>query len=334
MIAWLADASDPDRPDDPLAGAPAPLRRALEAADVHGVLPAVFARCKMAGLLSDENDDADPGRHDRDAAWARDRLKRRAALSLMLRARGAELMRAMAGRRLAGVILKGSTFADRLYPDPTLRPFSDIDLLVSQDTVVDVRRLLRELDYLPDPVEGRKHVEDYGQERWRRRAEAEAACLLELHWNVVNSPALRRGVSLTFEDLAFEAVGDNSAPRMTSASMLLVAAVHGATSHQFNRMMLLRDIAQLARGRAGEVDAAWLAERSSMVGAKAVLAMALHLSAEVMGDEAVVALARRAGAPHPRWFDRALLRPGVALGNSGRWARICRMWYRHRLKKP
>ena len=77
--------------------------------------------------------------------------------------------------------------------------------------------------------------------------------MVEVHDNLVNSPTVRRGVSVRLEDLPLER-GPDGRLRATPAGLLIIAAVHGAASHGFEKVQHLCDIAQVVRGRAGPVD--------------------------------------------------------------------------------
>lgn len=97
--------------------------RLLAAAIGHGLLSALLERAPRPAL----------------APALRARLERQVAgLRVQdARARGTlgEVARALAAAGAAPVALKGPALADRLYPDPTLRPSSDLDLLVAPEAL-------------------------------------------------------------------------------------------------------------------------------------------------------------------------------------------------------
>ena len=104
------------RPPRTLAGLPA--GALLDAAARHGVLSALAARPEVA---ADE-----PARRQLERLVSGLRVEsaaRRAALD--------EVLRTLDGRGIAACPLKGTFLAERLYPDPLLRPNADLDLLVS-----------------------------------------------------------------------------------------------------------------------------------------------------------------------------------------------------------
>ena len=134
-------------------------------------------------------------------AGAKGRLIGRAALSLMIRGQIREIA---AEFRAAGVpvaVLKGADFADHLYPDPSLRPFTDLDLFVPEARVPEAEKAISRLGYVPHEA-SMKYGSGYGERSWVRPDRHEGT--VEIHWNLVNSPTIRRGVGVAWEDLAFE----------------------------------------------------------------------------------------------------------------------------------
>ena len=46
-----------------------------------------------------------------------------------------------------GIVLKGPAISDRLYPDPGLRPYNDLDLLVARRALQDAKAALSAIGY-------------------------------------------------------------------------------------------------------------------------------------------------------------------------------------------
>ncbi len=226
-------------------------------------------------------------------------------------------------------MLKGPDFADRLYPDPALRPFTDLDLLAPPAAVPQVEAALEAVGYRPEPAPKRKHAGGYGERAWRLPDAPTGA--VEVHWNLVNSPPLRRRVSVEYDDLQLETA--DGAPRPTAASLLAVAAVHGATGHRFDRLQVLCDVCQAARGAAGELDEEWLAEFGRRTGASEVMATALHLAGRALGEPRCEELRGRLFGRRPGAATRLLLTPAVVLRSRRPLARLRRQLYRELLKR-
>jgi hypothetical protein len=285
----------------------------IEHADRHSVLPAVLRNLRTGGA------DAEG------LGPARRRLLDRTALTLKLRSQLAEILPAMAAEGVVPIVLKGPVFAERLYGEPALRPFTDLDLLVDRPAWTAAERAMRSLGYRPRHQAGRKHVEAYGEETYRRDDDATAGAV-ELHWNLVNSPSLRAGLSVTYDDL-----GGAAGP--SPAALLLIAAVHGAAGHQFDRLGLLWDVALAVRGAAGSIDADALGALLRRTGAARAMRMALHLADVVLGERSARALSRQVRLGPPNLIERALITPSVVLDTNGRLAVARRLGFRQRLKR-
>jgi len=333
---WLVATADPQGPRHPLPSGrlrPRQLDSFLHAADWHGVLPAVAANLRA---VAEQHGPERVVAADGDAALhlgdmlvaAQARLVARAGLSLALRRHLRDIMAAMAEHGLPAIVLKGAEFCDRLYAQPALRPFTDVDLLAAREVVPDVEAVLEALGYRPDPAPRRKHAEGYGERTWRLEGGVGA---VEVHWDLVNSPPLRRRISVEFGDLQLET--QDGVLRPTPASLLAIAAVHAAAGHRFDRLQTLCDVCQAARGAAGELDEDWLREFGRRTGSAGAMAAAFYLAGETLGEarcgELRVCLFGRMPSPGVR----LLLSPGVVLRSRCPLPKLRRQLYRELLKR-
>ncbi|MGA2802291.1 MAG: nucleotidyltransferase family protein [Verrucomicrobiota bacterium] len=307
MLLALADPRGPAEVIKLAPPEPAKLRRLLELADRHGVLAIVMENLKR--LTSRENEQRhsflpDPAVCD----WARQRMRQRTGLSLVLRRQALEIIARMQEAGLPAVILKGGDFADRLYSHPSLRPFTDVDLLIPQRILPETRQVFRELGYQPVVVP-MKHQTGYGEESWRHPNRSGG--MVEIHWNLVNSPSLRRALSVTYEDLQLETHQNRLRP--SAAATLLIAAVHGVASHGVDRLQVLGDVVQAVRGTAGTLDETWLAQAVPRTGTNRALATALALAYKMYDEPNCVNLMKRLGIERRAWPGNLLLTRGVVL---------------------
>jgi hypothetical protein len=321
---WLLALADPAGPAGKL-----PSRRLMadepehlcRLAGLHGVLPAVaenlsrVVATRGAGCILRRPADAE---RELAAALARaeDQRRKLAALSLVIRMQRKELTEALADKAVPAVVLKGEDFADRLYSRPELRPFSDLDLLVPRRCLEEAAGVLRRLGY-QSGENSMKYADGYGEQTWRRPGQPGSK--VEVHWNLVNSPTLRRGVSVEFEDLLLEdaAPAAGGQPRLAPCSLLLVAAVHAAASHSFDRLQWLYDVAHLLGGAAGGIDEAWLAEAARKTGGARALSAALDLTGRALCRPECGRLLDRLGiSPPPRVFRIVLSRGGLLRGHA------------------
>jgi hypothetical protein len=346
VFSWLLALSDPSGPRAALPDGR--LRAANFAtlcglADRHGVLPSFLANLKRVMA------EGGPDRIVRSAgsvaadvtaralADAERRLVRQTGLAMLLRGQAAELVAALAESGVPALVLKGTGFADRLYPRPGLRLFRDVDILISESARARTDLCLERLGYQATAA-SLKYASGYGQCSWRR-PEAHGGTV-EIHWDLVNSPSLRRAVSVPLEVLQVERPASphtgrmaGGLPRLSPASMLLAAAVHGATSHAFDRLQVLYDVTQAARGAAGPLDEAWLAEVAKRTGAAFALEVALALAGEVVAEPRCGELLARLRLPRSTCLWKPVLTRGVVLRAHSPWDGLRRQAFRELLKR-
>jgi hypothetical protein len=116
---------------------------------------------------------------------------------------------------------------------------------------------------------------------------------VEIQANLIHSRKIGSAVGLSFDELLEAGDGDPEAPIV----LLIVAAVHGAAVHQFDRLQHIIDVLQAVRNADGKVDAAQLQLAAQRVGATAALQTALDLTAEIYGDRYCRMLADQMHAP-------------------------------------
>ena len=322
-IAQLAALARPEgvgAPSRPIR--PAQLAGLLELTEHHGVLPIVMANLGAAAT-------SEPAASVDAIRKARATVDTAVGFSMLLRHRGQTVSQELTRRGVPHTILKGSSFADALYDPPSLRTFTDIDLLIPQSAWPGAAEALTALGLAEQQSPGRKHTETYGEQTFADPAEPTVA--VELHWNLVNSPTVRRRVGVAFEDLCWESPAGGPA-RPTPASMLLITAVHAATSHGFNRLTTLCDGRQVLLGRAGEVDLNQLQDLLDRTGAGLAVAALLRLIDRVYGLSAAGRMLEALTLPRgvrrrARWCARPAL-----LGQSST-ARLARSVLREILKR-
>ncbi len=316
--SWLVNASDPTgmEPSNrlrPLSGQG--LEELCLRADAHGVLPAVVQNLRtfaethgLHHVLRDSPGKADLAEQFAARLQSADKmLRKRTAICMLIRRQADQLTAALGTKGIPVGILKGPQFADRLYPHPALRTFTDVDLLVPPSAVEDADATILDLGYRPK-ASHMKYAEGYGERSYLTSGPAGGAA--ELHWNLVNSPSIRRGLSVEFDDLQ---LSDSSEWKLSPASLMLIAAVHGAASHGFDRLQLLWDVCQAARGTAGEIDDDWLADTTRRCGAQFALAASLDMAGGILGEPRCRAMYNRLALPRYGKVWRVLLTRGVVL---------------------
>ncbi len=183
-----------------------------------------------------------------------------------------EALRALSGRGIPVVPLKGPALAERLYPDPALRPSTALDLLVADADLDRAGAALEELGYSLDrswtAAYQRRHHHHVSLHRSRGPA-------IELHHRAVSG----FGTSLPGEDLIARArpfVTATGAPALVLAAEdeLLYLCLHAA-GHLLERLGWLEDVALLLE-RHPDLDRETVTERAAAIGGSSAVAFALH----------------------------------------------------------
>ena len=331
---WLLALADPEGPRSPLPGrrlnVPGVASLCL-LANMHGVLPAALRQIER--LLRDEPvkllaDAKTVSEVSQVLGQVKNRLAQRSAMAMFLGAEAQRLAGEFAAAGAEAIVLKGADFAVRLYAHSAMRTYGDIDLLVRMSDEQAVAATMTRLGY-ESREQSMKHADGYSERSWEHPAMPGA--MVEVHNNLVNSPTVRRGVSVRLEDLPLER-GLDGRPRATPAGLLVIAAVHGAASHGFEKVQHLCDIAQVVRGRAGLVDEPSVRECVAKTGAGLSLAAALDLTARSLNEPACAQLLGRLELRWPRRIVRLLMTPAVVVRSQGPYRRGV-TWRRRTLRQ-
>jgi hypothetical protein len=162
-----------------------------------------------------------------------------------------------------------------------------------------------DLGLVPLRIDGRDS-DAYGEHKWV--LPADSSIMIELHEGLVHSPTMRRTLSLDLADCRRAGGGDAS----DATALLLVAGVHAAAGDHFDRLQPLVDLMQAARGRAGPVDEARLAEVGDRTGCLRAVAVALRVAGRIFSEERCTELAERL-MPRANRLEALLVAPSVVL---------------------
>lgn len=169
-----------------------------------------------------------------------------------------ELGRLLGRFREAGIPLiplKGPVLAEALYPDPALRPFSDLDLLIRHQDLLRADGLLHEL--------GCRRVAD--AHSWsfdvaydtQTLYEAPPGVRVDLHWGLMNDPRYRwdhrEGGAVWDRALPLRVAGEE-ALGLCHEDLVLYLAVHLAVHHGLGGVIWYWDLALLLERGEGALD--------------------------------------------------------------------------------
>jgi hypothetical protein len=305
--SWLLAACDPQTQAEPPRQtlASEELAAALAAAKSHFVIGSTLRSIAAWGVANDAE------RASIVKQYADFHLQD-AGRTLGLRQLAATVIETFTAAGIPCTILKGQDFASRLYPTAALRPFRDVDVLVPRAAHAAADQLVQSLGFKAVDPERKYAAADYGQISYFATSAEQWS--LELHWNIINSPAQRRVCSIAWEDFAFEPqqppVHAEGYRRLTPVSLLILAGVHACVGHRFDSLQQLCDIRQICRGAAGTIDAAELTEACQRLRCETPVAWSLDLASRLFGCAASRELARAAR------FSRRVVRPLALLGRQ------------------
>ena len=195
---------------------------------------------------------------------------------------------------LGAVVLKGAVLAHAAYPDPLLRPFTDIDLLVPGDRMNHAISVLATYGYQrtrPEPAPG------YDTRVAKAVAlQHEGGVVIDLHRTLAAGNA---GEGIDVPEIVAARrqvpIGPHTIPAPTWEAHLVECALHAVAGDGLARPLSLRDIAEVTHhpsldpGRAAELALRW--QVAELVG------LGLHAARADLGLElpnSLAALARRA----------------------------------------
>ncbi|MGE4545241.1 MAG: nucleotidyltransferase family protein [Pedobacter sp.] len=228
------------------------------------------------------------------------------ARGLALRAQGERILQVLRASNIPVQLIKGADFADHLYPRPELRSFTDIDLLVRPEDFQSAQDLLLEWGCQQHHTGTLKHAATYGETAFTSKV-AGMQLRVELHWNLVNSPALQKAMSVTLNDLLDEH------GTLRHEGRLLLAAIHAGTGHQFDRLKFLLDLRQIFRRLSKQSNLPWLSERITRTGCRQVMATACWLVENLFQCNDARQSRLHLGIKHPALLWRWILSPGLVL---------------------
>ncbi|MEX1254787.1 MAG: nucleotidyltransferase family protein [Dehalococcoidia bacterium] len=317
---FVLDALRGDAP----AAAPAVIDAALAVRDWdavaalahrHGVGPwllRVVSAPEIAGLVPESAVDA---------------LRTQAGASTIAALALAQAMEeALLGLEAEGVpvaVLKGPVIAEQFYPDPGLRPYRDIDLLVPLEASERVAALCGRLGYAVAEDHGGTHAAQHGTcETPFETAYVHTRTGLSLdvhydHLQVGLRPRELDGLWQRSEAWTFQR-GRARRPGLNDLFLALAVHLH---RHGFERLIWFKDLDLIVRRAGDQLDWRWLDETARAEGVGASLQHTLWLLQRLLGTPLpgeAAALARVSRLHRLLWREQDVIE---ADERRGRWRR-------------
>jgi hypothetical protein len=293
LLIALAD------PESTLASPPLAAGRAqllLSQAERHGVLPAVLRKLR-------------PGLSTPDLTAIRDHFAMRyqagVAFNMQLRAHAKQLQTALAAAGAPALLIKGQDFAENIYPDPLLRPTSDIDIIVPVERLDEVEAVAAASGFALHPSQ---RDDEQLERKWIHVRHP--MLMLEIQGNLVHAPGLRSVLSLGFAELCPDG---NPASAARPSARLAIAGVHAASSHHFELLRLVVDVLPAARRLEGAAEEQALQDLVDRSGIRLALVAALDLADRLYDDARCRAIAAALSPVRFRHAARLLIDERVVM---------------------
>lgn len=197
----------------------------------HGVLPILYkklADVELPTLL-------------RKALEAETRTQM--VFEVMLKQETIKVLEVFGSEDIHPLLLKGTAFCYSIYPEPHLRPRTDIDLLIHEHEFAEVRKLLLDLGYKePNILTGEKANYQFPFYRIDSRG---TMYQLDIHWKLSNVQFFAKTFSyseLYGRRAPVSALGEN-AYTLSKVDSLMYSCIHLAAHHYHDeRLIWLYDI--------------------------------------------------------------------------------------------
>lgn len=157
---------------------------------------------------------------------------------------------------ITAIVLKGPAFAHQVYPDPMLRSFNDLDLMVRENSWSNLHRVLIENgfdaaeNWLQPPPKLVPQTSIYENKYWSRATKF----LVEVHGeDIFNTGLIARDVDGFWQRAVTLELGKNRVRVPSLEDQLIHACVH-LHSHGYTRLNWFADIAMLVRNHAARLD--------------------------------------------------------------------------------
>jgi hypothetical protein len=206
----------------PLAPASLDWSRVAATIDAESVGPAIALACEDRS-----GGDIPSAARDR---WRRERVEA-TARHLVMTAELGRLLKAFAREPIAMIPLKGPALAELIYPDPAVRPCSDLDLLIRPDDIVRADARLHELGYrrVADA-----HSFDFDVVHDRATLyETSSGVRVDLHWSLLSEPRYSwdEHAAAVWERAVPTSVGGQEGWSLCPEDLVLYLAAHLAVHH-------------------------------------------------------------------------------------------------------
>jgi hypothetical protein len=274
----------------------------LEAASSHGLVPLA------ARLLRQQTTDGYP---PRDFVAEMQRRYRVSTVRMMLMYRRiVSLLRALTQSGLDFIVLKGPVLGTTVYPDPSLRIFNDLDLLVRERDWAAADKILEGLGFVPErdlPQPPPKLIPQAVLYELKYHSTHDGF-LVEVHYDdILNAGLAARNVEGFWRRAAMASIEGILVRTLSMEDQIIHLCAH-VHYHGYTRLNWFSDLAFILRQCSGHVDWQQLVSITEQEGAKVPVYYSLHFLEKLLNIPVPPdVLSALKPDPFRRWAHNAFL---------------------------
>ena len=194
------------------------------------------------------------------------------------------LLKLFAAVGIRALPIKGPVLGLAAYGDLSLRPFTDLDVLMPRQDIHKAKDVLRERGYEPalqlSSAEERVYVQAHHDYKFCRPSDR---AVVEIQWGITQwSFAFSFDFDEIWQRRKNAAIAGAAVPTLSTEDLLLALCVHGA-KHRWERLKWICDIAELIACRRDSI--AWnvLIARARTLGGERMVLLGLFLAHDLLG---------------------------------------------------
>ncbi len=191
----------------------------------------------------------------------------------------ARLLEYFKGAGVKVIPLKGIRWTEELYPEPGLRTFADVDILIERKAQGLARQLLAELGYQPEATLGEAVFlsEHFHGHYYLPRADLS----LELHWGLSHPRRVKPAMSEVWQRARWTKYGRQATLALSPADDILHLAMHIGSHGLMSRLIWFLDFALLLRKHQAVLDKEQLWQAAEAIGCKRALGYCLFITGKL-----------------------------------------------------
>jgi len=254
----------------------------------------------------------------------RNNAMRAAFQGLMLSGELVRVQKALSAHDVPSVLLKGPAIANRFYPDPALRPYGDIDLLLPIETHSRAMEVCADLGYRVAEDHGGLEAANHGTCEWPYETaftHSETHISLDVHYDHFQIGVKPRFLSDVWQRAEAWTLEGHETRVLALNDLFLFLCVH-LSRHGFGGLFWFKDIDLILRLRGPDLDWPWLLETAEREGVSSSLGYTLRLLTMLLGTQLPPEAERLAAASGRSVVHRLLWRESEVMElRVGRWRR-------------